>query len=49
MLLKIKSFRDTLKFFYSIEKAENAVENSFLHNHICGNSIVTPEFTPVFC
>ena len=49
MLLKIKSFRDTLKFFCSIAKAENAVENSFLHNHICGNSIVTPEFTPVFC
>ena len=52
MLLKIKSFTDTLKCFYCIAKSENAAENSFLHNHIWANSITlvsTPEFTPLFC
>ena len=48
MLLKIKSFTDTLKCFYSIAKSVNGVENSFLHNHVWANSI-TPEFTPLFC
>ena len=52
MLLKIKSLTDTLKCFYSIAKSENAVENSFLHNHISANSITpvsTPEFTLLLC
>ena len=50
MLLKSKSFTDTLKCFYGIEKAENDAENSFLYNHIRANSVTvvfTPEFTPV--
>ena len=50
MLLKSKSFTDTLKCFYGIAKAENDAENSFLYNHIRANSVTivfTPEFTPV--
>ena len=52
MLLKLKPSADTLKCFYSIAKAEHAVDNSFFYNHICGKSITpvfTPEFTSEFC
>ena len=50
MLLKSKSFTDTLKCFHGIAKAENDAENSFLYNHVRANSVTvvfTPEFTPV--